>query len=123
VESHRLPTVAEIMALRATEGNKAALEAMGNYRIDSTIYSVQSGVRGTVSIYVAGPDKYRVDADYGKYGYSRMVVNGDHAWVESSFGPFKELRGKLLAQNQASGRLRNCAASYWRRQSRDILML
>ena len=98
VESHRLPTVTEIMALRDAEGNEAALEAMGNYRINSTIYSVQSGVRGTVSIYVAGPHKYRVDADYGKYGYSRTVLNGDRAWVESSFGPFKELRGQLLAQ-------------------------
>ncbi len=98
IESKRLPTVAEIMALRNAEGNKAALEAMGNYRIDSTIYSAQSGVRGTVSLYVAGPDKYRVDADYGKYGYSRTVVNGDRAWAESSFGPFQELRGDLLAQ-------------------------
>jgi len=98
IESKRLPTVAEIMALRDAEGNEAALEAMGNYRIDSTIYSVQSGVRGTVSIYVAGPHKYRVDADYGKYGYSRTVLNGDRAWVESSFGPFKELHGQLLAQ-------------------------
>jgi len=98
VESQPLPTVAEIMALRDAEGNEAVLEAMGNYRINSTIYSVQSGVRGTVSIYVAGPDKYRVDADYGKYGYSHTVLNGDRAWVESSFGPFKELRGQLLAQ-------------------------
>jgi CubicO group peptidase (beta-lactamase class C family) len=98
IESKRLPTVAEIMALRDAEGNEVALASMGNYRIDSTIYSVQSGVRGTVSIYVAGPDRYRVDADYGKYGYSHTVVNGDRAWVESSFGPFKELRGQLLAQ-------------------------
>ena len=98
IESKRLPTVAEIMALRDAEGNEAALEAMGNYRTDSTIHSVQSGVNGTVSIYVAGPDRYRVDADYGKYGYSHTVVNGDQAWVESSFGPFKELRGQLLEQ-------------------------
>jgi len=98
IESKSLPTVAEIMALRDAEGNEAALEAMGNYRIDSTIYSVQSGVNGTVSTYVAGPDKYRADADYGKYGYSHTVVNGDRAWVESSFGPFKELRGQLLEQ-------------------------
>jgi len=98
IESKRLPTVAEIMALHDAEGNEAALEAMGNYRIDSTVHSVQSGVRGTVSIYVAGPDKYRVDADYGKYGYSHTVLNGDRAWIESSFGPFKELRGQLLAQ-------------------------
>jgi len=98
LESRQLPTVAEIMALRNAESNEAALKAMGNYRVDSTIYSAQSGVRGKVSIYVAGPDKYRSDADYGKYGYSRTVLNGDHAWVESSFGPFKELRGILLAQ-------------------------
>jgi CubicO group peptidase (beta-lactamase class C family) len=98
IESKSLPTVAEIMALRDAEGNEAALEAMGNYRIDSTIYSVQSGVNGTVSTYVAGPDKYRVDADYGKYGYSTTVLNGERAWVESSFGPFKELRGQLLEQ-------------------------
>ena len=98
IESKRLPTVTEIMALRDAEGNEAALEAMGNYRTDSTIHSVQSGVNGTVSIYVAGPDKYRVDAAYGKYGYSHTVVNGDQAWVESSFGPFKELRGQLLEQ-------------------------
>jgi len=98
IESKSLPTVAEIMALRNSEDNEAALEAMGNYRIDSTIYSVQSGVNGTVSIYVAGPDKYRVDADYGKYGYSSTVLNGERAWVESSFGPFKELRGQLLEQ-------------------------
>jgi CubicO group peptidase (beta-lactamase class C family) len=98
IESKSLPTVAEIMALRDTEGNEAALEAMGNYRIDSTTYSVQSGVNGTVSIYVAGPDKYRVDSDYGKYGYSSTVLNGERAWIESSFRPFKELRGQLLEQ-------------------------
>ncbi len=98
IESKRLPTVDEIMTLRNAEGNEAALEAMGNYRIDSTIYSVQSGVMGTVSLYVAGPDKYRADADYGKYGYSRTVLNGDRAWVESSFAPFMELHGQLLAQ-------------------------
>jgi CubicO group peptidase (beta-lactamase class C family) len=98
IESKALPTVADIMALRDAEGNEAALAAMGNYRIDSTIYSAQSGVRGTVSVYVAGPDRYRVDSDYGKYGYGHTVVNGDHAWVESSFAPFKELRGQLLEQ-------------------------
>ena len=98
IESKRLPTIAEIMALRDAEGNEAALEAMGDYRIDSTTYSAQSGVRGAVAIYVAGADRYRVDSDYGKYGYGHTVVNGDRAWVESSFGPFKELRGQLLAQ-------------------------
>lgn len=98
VESKSLPTVDEIMILRNAEGNRAALETMGTYRIDSTFYSAQSGVRGTISLYVSGPDKYRAEADYGKYGYSRTVVNGDRAWTESSFSPFKELRGIFLEQ-------------------------
>jgi len=102
VEGAQLPTVAEIMALRNTEANEAALEAMGNFKITSSVYSAQSGVRGTITVYVAGPDKYRVDADYGKYGYSHSVVNGDLAWVESAFGPFKELHGIFLAQAQQS---------------------
>jgi len=98
IESRGLPIVAEIMALRGAEGNEAALAAMGNFRIDSTFYSAQSGVRGTISVYVAGPDKYRIDSDYGKYGHSTTVVNGDQAWVESSFAPFRELHGQLLEQ-------------------------
>jgi outer membrane lipoprotein-sorting protein len=73
---------------------------MGDYSVDATFYSAQSGVRGTVKMWVSGPDKYRVDADYGKYGKSCTVVNGDRAWVESSFGPFRELHGKYLWQAQ-----------------------
>lgn len=98
VESKPLPSLEEILALRHTDSRKAALKEMGAYKVSSTIYSVQSGVRGRVSLYVGGNDRYRVDADYGKYGYSRTAVNGDHAWVESSFEPFDELHGKLLEQ-------------------------
>jgi len=98
VEGELLPTVEEILALRDTDGRKAALKEMRDYQVNGTIHSVQSGVRGTFSLYVGGIDQYRVDADYGKYGYSRSAVNGDQAWVESSFGPFDELHGEFLEQ-------------------------
>ncbi|GAI45185.1 unnamed protein product, partial [marine sediment metagenome] len=98
VEGKRLPTVEEILALRDTDGRKAALKEMRDYQVNGTIHSVQSGVRGTFSLYVGGIDQYRVDSDYGKYGYGRTAVNGDQAWVESSFGPFDELHGKFLEQ-------------------------
>jgi hypothetical protein len=93
-----LPTVEDILALRQTESSMAAIEKMGDYKITGTIRSLQSGVDGTFSIYVSGKERYRVDSDYGRYGYSRTVVNGDRAWVESSFAPFDELHGKLLEQ-------------------------
>ncbi len=97
-ESKRLPTVAEIMELRDAEGSMRALEAIGDYKVVTTSYIEQCGVQGEITFYVSGSDKYRVEADYGKYGGSIMVLNGDHAWVESSFGPFQELRGQLLEQ-------------------------
>jgi CubicO group peptidase (beta-lactamase class C family) len=98
VEGESLPTVEDILALRDTDSRKVALNEMGAYRITGTIYSPQSGVEGTFSMYVSGTDRYRVDSDYGRYGYSRTAINGDQAWVESSFGPFDELHGKLLEQ-------------------------
>ncbi len=98
VEGTSLPTVEELLALRETDSRKAALSGMGTYRIDGTFHSLQSGVEGTFSMYVSGIDRYRIDFDYGRYGYSRTAVNSDQAWVESSFGPFDELHGELLEQ-------------------------
>jgi len=98
VEGETLPTVAEILALRDTDSRVAALKGMGTYKISGTIYSLQSGVKGTFIMYVSGSERYRTDSDYGKYGYSRTALNGNQAWTESSFGPFDELRGRFLEQ-------------------------
>ena len=98
VEGELLPIVEDILALRQTESRKAALEKMGDHKISGTINSVQSGVQGTFSTYVSGNDRYRIDSDYGRYGYSCTAVNGDQVWVESSFGPFDELHGKRMEQ-------------------------
>ena len=98
VEGELLPTVEDVLTLRQTESRKAALEQMEDYKISGTIHSVQSGVQGTFSMYVSGNDRYRVDSDYGRYGYSRAAVNGNQVRVESSFGPFDELHGKRMEQ-------------------------
>ncbi len=98
VEGELLPTVEEILALRETDSRNTALNEMETYRVSGTIRSPQSGVEGTFSVCVSGNNRYRVDYDYGKYGYVRTVVDGDHSWIESSFGPFDELHGKLLEQ-------------------------
>ena len=98
VEGTSLPTLDEIFTLRDTDSRKDAMDRMGDYKITSTVHSVQSGVRGIISVYVSGTEQYRVDSDYGKYGYSRTAVNGDQAWVDSSFAPFDELHGRFLEQ-------------------------
>ena len=93
-----LPNVDDILALRETDSRDTALNEMGAYRFTGTVYSPQSGVYGTVEVLVSGTDQYRVDSDYGKFGFSRTAVNGNQAWVESSFGPFEELHGTFLEQ-------------------------
>ena len=98
VEGAALPTLDEILALRDTDSRSAALDEMGAYRFTGTVSSPQSGVEGTITVLVSGNDRLRTDSDYGRFGFSRMAVNGDRAWVESSFGPFEELYGYLLEQ-------------------------
>jgi len=98
VAGESLPTVEDILSLRQTANRKAAIGKMGDFKISGTIHSLQSGVKGTFSTYVSSNGRYRVDSDFGRYGYSRTAVNGDRAWVESSFAPFDELHGKLLEQ-------------------------
>ena len=98
VAGELLPTVEDILNLRQTASRKVAIENMGDFKMSGTIHSLQSGVKGTFATYVSDKGRYRVDSDYGRYGYSRTAVNGDRAWVESSFAPFDELHGKLLEQ-------------------------
>ena len=65
-----------------------------------TIWVPQSGVEGTLSVYVSGVDRMRVDEDYGKFGSVRSAVNGDRAWSEG-FRRFEELHGKRREQAMA----------------------
>ena len=87
----------DILALRDTDSWKVAREEIGTYLMTGTIWVPQSGVEGTLSEYVSGIDRIRVDAYYGKFGTTRSAVNGDRAWIEN-FGRFAELHGKRLEQ-------------------------
>ena len=97
VSTEPLPTVDEIMALRDTESQKAAWEALGAYAATGSIELVQSGIEGSFTLYVSGSDRMREDSDFGKFGSSRSTLNGNQAWSEG-FGRFEELRGDRLEQ-------------------------
>ena len=97
-----LPTLEEILALRQTESRKTALREMGAYRVTGTVEIPQSGVTGTLTAYIGGEDRYRVDVDFGKFGSVRTAVSGDRAWAESGREPLRELYGQLLDQVKLS---------------------
>ena len=92
VATEPLPTVDDILALRYTDSRKGAREEMGTYLMTGTTWIAQSGVVGTYSTYVSGVNRMRLDVDYGKFGSTRLAVNGDRAWSEE-FGWFEELHG------------------------------
>jgi CubicO group peptidase (beta-lactamase class C family) len=98
VEGEQLPSVEEVLALCNMDSRDAALRGIEAYKMNGTLHSLQSGVKGELSLYVAYRNRFRVDADYGKYGSSSTAVNGDRAWIDSDFAPFDELHGKYLEQ-------------------------
>lgn len=98
IEGTQLPTVEEVLKLRNSTAQLSALKDIMPFQVEGTIYIAQSGVTGSFSLYVADKGRYRIDEDYGKYGSASTVINGDRAWVKSSFAPFNELYGKLLEQ-------------------------
>lgn len=97
VVSEPLPTVDDILALRDAESRKAARRQLGAYRMTGTTWLPQSGVEGTLNVYVSGTNQIRLEADYGKFGGTRLAVNGGRAWSQE-FGRFEELHGSRLGQ-------------------------
>ena len=97
-EEQTLPSVEDLLALRKTEARKVALAGLGVFRLSGTVRLAQSGIEGKTSILCGGGDRYRTDVDLGRFGASHTVVNGDQAWVDSTFNPFFEAEGKFLDQ-------------------------
>ena len=93
----RLPSVEEILALRARSSAGAEIR---NFRMEGTIRFPQAAVDGRFAITVAGDDRVRTEIDLGPFGRIQSVLNGERAWSATSFefDPFTELRGDMLAQ-------------------------
>ena len=94
----KLPTIDELLALRKTDARIAAIEAGGGTRIRGKVWIPQAGVRGTLSIYIQGRDRYANEMDFGKFGRISAVAKGDEAWSYNSFRGLSVLKGDELTQ-------------------------
>jgi CubicO group peptidase (beta-lactamase class C family) len=93
-----LPTLAEVLALRRTDARIAAIEAAGGTKTIGEVRIAQAGVRGTMTIYTEGVDRYASHLDLGKFGRVAAVGRGDQAWTYNSMRGFDALKGDKLAQ-------------------------
>jgi len=93
----KVPTVAELAALRNAAPRQSALDKLGLVEATGTIRLAQSGVEGKVRI-VFDAKRSRTEIDLGPFGTIVEVHNGERAWSEGSLGPVQELHGKYLEQ-------------------------
>jgi hypothetical protein len=90
-----LPTVAELLALRAS-GQKDQQSARTS-RTTGTVRFPQAAVSGKFQIVLAGDDQVRTDIDLGRLGTVRTALNRDRGGIDT-FDVFTEIRGELFEQ-------------------------
>ena len=93
-----LPTLAEILALRDTDARIAAVQADSGTRFSGEVWIAQAGVRGTVTIFTQGKERYANHLDFGQFGRADMVARGTEAWSYNSMRGFDALKGAELTQ-------------------------
>ena len=101
-KENKVPTLAEIHALRHTEAQKAALNKWGAFRMTGTINFPQAGVTGALTTSSKGSGFFRQDMDMGKYGSGSIVVTPDSGSATTTFNPLEEFVGKYLEQARQS---------------------
>ncbi|WP_428263210.1 serine hydrolase domain-containing protein [Haliangium sp.] len=91
-------TSAELDSLRQPGRRARALTGLRMVVMEGRISLPNAGISGTYRAYVDGPRRYRQEIDFGKAGHILQVVNGNHAWTESSFDAPEQLEGLRLRQ-------------------------
>jgi len=90
-----LPTLDEIIAVRATEERRAAQEAVVPVRVTGTIRFVNAGLVGA-SIEWSDGVRVRSDIDLGKFGFIHTAMTADHGELQTHVTPIDEVEGRAL---------------------------
>jgi hypothetical protein len=93
-----LPTLAEVLELRALERRGKALEALCGMRATGTVRFASAGLEGRFTTQIGGHDRYRNDIDLGPFGAIHAAAVRGKGWSLTSFQGFEELDGTRLAQ-------------------------
>lgn len=92
------PTAATLEKIRKSSRAERAFGKLGIVQMSGDVRFVQSGVSGTVTVWLAPDGRIRARIDLGKYGWSDAVSGPDGGWEVSAFGPREDLAGKRLEQ-------------------------
>ncbi|MCR9162976.1 MAG: serine hydrolase domain-containing protein [Nannocystaceae bacterium] len=92
------PTAATLEKLRKSKRAERAFATLGILQMSGDVRFVQSGVSGTVTVWLAPDGRIRARIDLGKFGWSDAMSGPDGGWEVSAFGPREDLVGKRLEQ-------------------------
>ena len=90
-----LPTLDEIMAVRATDERRGAQDAVVPVRVSGLVRFVNAGLVGT-SIQWSDGERFREDVDLGKFGWIHTAISSDHGEMQSHVTPIDALEGRYL---------------------------
>lgn len=93
----RLPTAADLAKKRRVAKVEKTLAAGGLYEAHGTINFEQAGLEGTMVIYFDAT-RFRAEIDFGPFGRSLAVYDGQRAWTEEFGMPVDEHHGKFLVE-------------------------
>ncbi|MFT5284117.1 MAG: CubicO group peptidase (beta-lactamase class C family) [Planctomycetota bacterium] len=94
----QLPSLEELLALRQSDEQSDALEGIGGTKITGEAWAVQAGLRGALTIYSQGHDRYANHMDFGDFGRVSSLIKGDQAWSFYGLRGLRELRGDERTQ-------------------------
>ncbi len=93
-----LPTLEEILALRKNDVRIRAVNADRGRKVSGKVWVAQAGVRGIVTVYSRGRDRFASHMEFGKFGRIDLVGRGREAWAYNSMRGFDKLKGDRLTQ-------------------------
>lgn len=115
-----LPTLDEIIAVRATDERRAAQEAVVPVRVSGPIRFVNAGLVGA-SVQWSDGERFRNNVDLGKFGWIRTAFTAEHGEIQTHVTPIDPLEGRSLqAAQQAQTVLQ---ALDWREEFEKVQVL
>ncbi|MCP3905774.1 MAG: serine hydrolase [Planctomycetes bacterium] len=116
-----LPSALDVMEMVHLARGSYAYEQLSNMRLTGTVRFVNQGVEGTMTVLVAGYDRYVMLMEFPPFGW---VEQSWVAWIgarDSAFGPMQELDGPLLEQLKHAHPA--VLLSHWRHWFEDVRVL
>lgn len=98
-----LPSIDDVMALRAKSADPQKLRAMGNIVAQGKVRFINQGVGGEFTAVSNADGRWVQDLRMGVFGVIRGSYDGQKAWSESVGEKFTEVTGELLEESRRAG--------------------